>query len=114
MDLQSTAERERRAKVTEAEGIKRAKELIAEGDKSSVELNALAKKNAMILEAEGMLNSAKNLEKVPKDVLEYWMQLRHIQMVGDVAQKGSHSTYFVNRDLTALPTLSAYNELVKK
>jgi regulator of protease activity HflC (stomatin/prohibitin superfamily) len=46
------AERNRRAMVTEAEGIKQAKILRAEGEKQSAILRAEAEKQAFILKAE--------------------------------------------------------------
>lgn len=103
MDLQSTAERARRAAVTEAEGKKRAAELEAEGKKNAVELEAAAKKKAMELEAEGTANAAKFLSSLPRHVLEYWIQNRHIQMMGAVAEKGKHSSFFLGKDMSTLP-----------
>ncbi len=103
MDLQSTAERERRALVTAAEGKRRAMELEAEGKKLSIELEAQAKKRAVELEAEGMLNAAKSLEHVTAPVLNYWLQNMHIKMVGTVASTGKHSSYFMSKDMAQLP-----------
>ena len=103
MDLQSTAERARRASVTEAEGKRRAMELEAEGKKLSIELEAHAKKRAVELEAEGMLQAAKSLELVSPVVLNYWLQNMHIKMVGDVAKTGNHSSYFMSKDMAQLP-----------
>ena len=52
MTKQMVAERNRRAMVTEAEGIKQAKILRAEGEKQSAILRAEAEKQAVILKAE--------------------------------------------------------------
>lgn len=53
MDLQSTAERERRSAVIAAEGKKKAMELEAEGKKRAMEFEAEGKKRAVELEARG-------------------------------------------------------------
>lgn len=103
MDLQSTAERERRAVVTTAEGKRRAMELEAEGKKLSIELEAHAKKRAVELEAEGMLNAAKSLEHVSPPVLNYWLQNMHIKMVGDMAKGSKYNSYFMSKDMAQLP-----------
>ncbi|HWV38885.1 MAG TPA: SPFH domain-containing protein [Vulgatibacter sp.] len=52
MALQMTAERERRARVTQAEGLKAAQILQAEGERQSKVLQAEGQKTARILEAE--------------------------------------------------------------
>ncbi len=103
MDLQSTAERERRAVVTTAEGKRRAMELEAEGKKLSIELEAHAKKVAVELEAQGMLNAAKSLEHVTPPVLNYWLQNMHIKMVGDMAKNSKYNSYFMSKDMAQLP-----------
>ncbi len=105
MDLQSTAERQRRALVTEAEGKQRAMELEASGRRTAVELDATAKKLAVELEAQAIANAGAMLADVPEHILEYWLQNLHIKMVQDMATKGNHSTLFVPKDMSALPFL---------
>jgi regulator of protease activity HflC (stomatin/prohibitin superfamily) len=53
MEKQMTAERDRRARVTEAEGLKAAAILKAEGEKQSAVVAAQGRKEAAILDAEG-------------------------------------------------------------
>ncbi len=53
MTRQMSAERTRRAVVTEAEGAKQAAVTVAEGNKSAAILNAEGQKQAAILSAEG-------------------------------------------------------------
>jgi len=58
MTRQMSAERTRRAVVTEAEGAKQAAVTVAEGNKSAAILNAEGQKQAAILNAEGERQSA--------------------------------------------------------
>jgi regulator of protease activity HflC (stomatin/prohibitin superfamily) len=58
MTRQMSAERTRRAVVTEAEGTKQAAITVAEGNKQSAVLNAEGEKQAAILRAEGARQSA--------------------------------------------------------
>ena len=104
MDLQSTAERERRAVVTSAEGRRRAMELEAEGKRLAIELEATAKKKAVELEAEAMKNAAKSLENIDTKVLDYWIKNMHIKMVGELA-KNNKNTLFIGKDISKLPML---------
>ena len=53
MNRQMSAERERRATVTEADGRRQATVMVAEGDKESAILRAEGEKQAAILQAEG-------------------------------------------------------------
>jgi regulator of protease activity HflC (stomatin/prohibitin superfamily) len=106
MDLQSTAERERRAAVTSAEGHKKAMELQAEGKRQAAILEAEGKKIAMELEAEGIRNASALIGEIMPDIREYQLQRQHIDMMGSMAAHGKHSTYFVPRDMSALPAWS--------
>lgn len=100
MDLQSTAERERRSSVIAAEGRKRAMELDAEGKKRAVEL-----------EAEALDKMANIVAKIPSGVLAYNVQMKHIDMVQKLAGEGKHNTYFVPKDISALP---AFADMIQK
>lgn len=111
MDLQSTAERKRRALVTEAEGKQRAMELEATGKKIAIELEAVAKKSAVELEAQAIVSAGATLNKVSSRILNYWLQKYHIKMVQDMAEKGTHSTLFVSKDMASLPVL---NEILRQ
>ncbi len=106
MDLQSIAERERRAMVTSAEGKRQAMETEAQGKRIAIELEATAKKMSVELEAEATANAAKQLERVSDKVLAYWVSNMHIKMVNELSKHSKHNTYFVNKDITTLPALS--------
>lgn len=95
MDLQSCAERERRSIVIAAEGKKQAMELEADG-----------KRRAAILEAEGLEKASEIISKISESVLHYNIKMKHIDMVGKLATNGKHSTYFVPKDISALPAMA--------
>lgn len=95
MDLQSEAERKRRAAVIEAEGKKKSMELEAEG-----------KKRAKELEAEGVHNAAEIMATIPDHMLKYNITMSHIKMVGDLAGSGQ-STIFIPKDMSLLPMMFA-------
>jgi regulator of protease activity HflC (stomatin/prohibitin superfamily) len=114
MDLQSTAERERRAVVTTAEGRKKAMELEAEGKRRSWELDAEGRKYAteltahadkikVELDAQGTKNAAALIANIDPAILEYTVRMAHINMMQRLATEGKHSTYFVPKDMSALP-----------
>ena len=94
MDLQSCAERERRSIVIAAEGKKQAMELEADG-----------KRRAAILEAEGLERSSEIISKISENVLLYNIKMKHIDMVGKLSS-GKHSTYFIPKDISALPAMA--------
>ena len=68
MTKQMVAERNRRAMVTEAEGIKQAKTLRAEGEKQSAILRAEAEKQAVILKAEAQCIAAEGYPLAPEQI----------------------------------------------
>ena len=69
MEMQMTAEREKRALVLAAEGKKQSAILEAEGVKQSTILQAEAKKEAAIQEAEGQAKAILSLQKATADGL---------------------------------------------
>lgn len=70
MEQQMKAERERRARVTEAEGFKRAAVLRAEGERDARIAEAEGEKSAAITEAEGEAQAIERLATAEKTKLE--------------------------------------------
>ena len=103
MDLQSTAERKRRAQVIEADGVRKALELEAEGKRNSAIMEAEGRQKAAILEAEGMRTSAQSMTTVTPKLMEYFLALKYYGMIGSIMANNRHATYFVPKDITALP-----------
>ncbi len=77
MEQQMKAERERRARVTEAEGFKRAEVLRAEGERDARIATAEGEQRAYILEAEGEAGAIERLALAEQ---------RKLQLVKDVMQ----------------------------
>ena len=77
MNRQMTAERVRRATVTEAEGQRQATITVAEGDKQSAILRAEGERQAAILRAEGFSLALEKIFGVARTVDDRTMQLQY-------------------------------------
>ncbi len=78
MTRQMSAERTRRAVVTEAEGKKQATVTVAEGDKSSAILRAEGEKQSRILAAEGYAEALARVFSAAKDIDAKTMSLQYL------------------------------------
>jgi regulator of protease activity HflC (stomatin/prohibitin superfamily) len=79
MTLQMSAERTRRAVVTEAEGRKQATITVAEGDKQSVILRAEGEKQARILAAEGYALALSKIYEAARGIDAKTMSLQYLE-----------------------------------
>lgn len=70
MEKQMKAERERRARILESEGVKRSQILVAEGEKESAILRADALRESKILEARGESEAILMVQKAYADSLK--------------------------------------------
>lgn len=70
MEKQMKAERERRARILESEGVKRSQILVAEGEKESTILKADAVKESKIREAQGEAQAILMVQKAYADSLK--------------------------------------------
>jgi regulator of protease activity HflC (stomatin/prohibitin superfamily) len=104
MNRQMSAERARRATVTQAEGERQSAVLIAEGEKQAAILRAEGSRQAMILEAEGdrqaqLLKAQgysaglKALEEQARELTERTMMLQYLETLRQVG--ASASTKFI-------------------
>jgi len=93
MTRQMSAERTRRAVVTEAEGKKQATVTVAEGDKQSAILRAEGAKQARILDAEGYSEALARIFGAAKDVDAKTMSLQYLDALK--ALGASPSTKFI-------------------
>ncbi|MGQ7246169.1 SPFH domain-containing protein [Halomonas sp. V046] len=117
MHLQMSAERRRRATVTEAEGDKAAAIAKAQGQKESAILNAQGDKEAAILRAQGesrsielVLNAMGEGEKNTKDVIGYLLGQSYISMLPQMAKDGER--VFVPYESSALlGAMGAFRDL---
>lgn len=117
MHLQMSAERRRRATVTEAEGDKAAAIAKAQGQKESAILNAQGDKESAILRAQGesrsielVLNAMGEGEKSSKAVIGYLLGQSYIAMLPEMAKQGER--VFVPYESSALlGAMGAFRDL---
>jgi len=93
MTRQMSAERTRRAVVTEAEGSKQAAITVAEGNKQAAILNAEGDRQAAILRAEGFALALSKIFDVARGVDAKTMSLQYLEALKQIGQ--SASTKFV-------------------
>lgn len=93
MTRQMSAERNRRAVVTEAEGAKQAAITVAEGNKQSAILNAEGDRQAAILRAEGFALALTKIFESAQGVDAKTMSLQYLEALKQIGQ--SPSTKFV-------------------
>lgn len=79
MTRQMSAERSRRAVVTEAEGKKQAAITVAEGEKQSAILRAEGEKQARILQAEGYAQALQQIFSAAKGIDAKTMSLQYLE-----------------------------------
>ena len=84
MTRQMSAERTRRAVVTEAEGAKQAAITVAEGNKQSAILNAEGDRQAAILRAEGFALALSKIFEVAKTVDPNTMRLQYLDALKEI------------------------------
>jgi len=112
MNRQMTAERVRRAVVTEADGTREAAITVAEGEKKSAILKAEGQKQAAILEAEGQQMAqelkaqgyAKALENIfaaAKTIDQKTMTLQYFETLKDLGQ-GESTKYIFPMEFTSM------------
>lgn len=93
MTRQMSAERTRRAVITEAEGAKQAAVTVAEGEKQAVILTAEGERQAAILRAEGFSLALETIYKVAQGVDDKTMRLQYLDALKTIGI--SDSTKFV-------------------
>ena len=89
MTRQMSAERNRRAVVTEADGSKQAAITVAEGNKQSAILNAEGDRQAAILRAEGFSLALTKIFEAAKEVDAKTMSLQYLEALKELGASGS-------------------------
>ncbi|MCJ7832217.1 MAG: SPFH domain-containing protein [Actinobacteria bacterium] len=93
MTRQMSAERSRRAVVTEAEGTKQAAITVSEGNKQAAILEAEGQRQGAILRAEGFAEALGKIQAVAKDVDVKTLSLQYLETLKTIGS--SPSTKFV-------------------
>ena len=128
MNKQMMAERERRARVLEAEGLKTASILKSEGEKES-EINlAEAAKNSEILRAEGLAKAKIRLAEAEKESIElisksidkngdpinYLIAIKYIETLEKMVEGDDNKTIYMPYEASAaLGSLGGIKDLLK-
>ena len=101
MNRQMSAERNRRANITESEGTRQATINVAEGDKQSNILRAEGERQSQILRAEGFSNALKTIFGAAKGVDEKTMALQYLEALKALAA-GESTKWIVPMELSEL------------
>ncbi|MEM0138925.1 MAG: SPFH domain-containing protein [Thermoplasmatales archaeon] len=101
MIMQMSAERSRRAVVTEAEGKKQATITVAEGDKQSNILRAEGDKQSAILRAEGYALALTTIYNAAKQIDEKTMALQYLDMMKSLGS-GQSTKYIIPMEFTEM------------
>lgn len=109
MDLQATAERERRSIEKIAEAKKRAIELEAEGYKSKLINEASGRAEALRIETEARAKAITAIEQtgIPlDDVLKFQMTQLYLDRLTHLAASGKHTTFFLGKDISNVKAMT--------
>ena len=101
MNRQMTAERNRRAIITESEGQRQATINVAEGDKQSAILRAEGNRQSQILQAEGYANALQTIFSAAQGIDEKTMSLQYLDALKALAA-GESTKWVVPMELSEL------------
>jgi regulator of protease activity HflC (stomatin/prohibitin superfamily) len=101
MNRQMSAERNRRALITESEGTRQATINVAEGDKQSNILRAEGERQAQILKAEGYANALQTIFGAARGIDEKTMALQYLDALRALAD-GESTKWIVPMELSEL------------
>jgi len=114
MNLQMTAERQKRAQITEAEGKKQAQILEAEGAKSAAFLRAEAREREALAEAKATQMVSKAVAEGDVQALNYFVAQKYVEALGKFAESNQQKTVFMPMDTSGLMgSIGSINELWK-
>ena len=101
MNRQLSAERTRRAVITESEGTRQATINVAEGDKQSAILRAEGNRQAQILQAEGYANALKTIFGAAQGIDQKTMALQYLDAI-KVLGAGESTKWVIPMELAEL------------
>jgi regulator of protease activity HflC (stomatin/prohibitin superfamily) len=112
MNRQMSAERNRRANITESEGTRQATINVAEGDKQSNILRAEGERQSQILRAEGYANALQTIFGAARGIDEKTMALQYLDALKALAT-GESTKWIVPMELSELtrPITAAMREM---
>jgi regulator of protease activity HflC (stomatin/prohibitin superfamily) len=101
MNRQMSAERNRRAVITESEGTRQATINVAEGDKQSNILRAEGERQSQILRAEGFSNALQTIFAAARGIDDKTMALQYLEALKSLAA-GESTKWIVPMELSEL------------
>ena len=101
MNKQMSAERSRRALVTEADGTKQAAITVAEGQKQSAILKAEGERQAQILKAEGYSKALEQIFGAAKSIDSKTMMIQYFEALKELGAKDS-TKFVIPLEFTSL------------
>jgi regulator of protease activity HflC (stomatin/prohibitin superfamily) len=101
MNRMLSAERNRRAVITESEGARQANINVAEGEKQAAILRAEGRRQAQILEAEGFNQALKQIFEAARGVDEKTMALQYLEALKALGQ-GEATKFVIPLEFTEL------------
>jgi regulator of protease activity HflC (stomatin/prohibitin superfamily) len=101
MNRQMSAERNRRANITESEGTRQATINVAEGDKQSAILRAEGSRQSQILQAEGYANALQTIFGAARGIDDKTMSLQYLDALKALAA-GDSTKWIVPMELAEL------------
>lgn len=110
MDLQATAERERRQTEKNADAKKRAMELESEGYRIKLINEATGRAESLRIETEAHANAIKTLNQTGlqvQDVLKYQITSRYLDGLNKLALGGQHTTFFMGKDISSVNAMTS-------
>lgn len=114
MNLQMTAERQKRAQITESEGKKQAQILEAEGMKTAAFLRAEAREREALAEAKATQMVSKAVAEGDVQALNYFVAQKYVEALGKFADSNQQKTIFMPLDTSGLMgSIGSINELWK-
>jgi len=108
MNRQMSAERNRRAMVTESEGKRQSTILVAEGDKQSMILKAEGERQSAVLKAEGFALALEKIFGAAKGVDTKTMALQYLDALKTIGASPSTKYFFPMELMEFLKPLKSY------
>ncbi|PID99931.1 MAG: paraslipin [Thiothrix nivea] len=115
MNLQMTAERRKRAQITEAQGLKESQILEAEGEKTAAFLRAEAREREALAEAKSTKMVSEAIAKGDVQALNYFVAQKYVEALGKFADSEQQKTIFMPLDSSSIiGSIGSISELWKE
>lgn len=114
MNLQMTAERRKRAQITEAQGLKESEILEAEGAKTAAFLRAEAREREALAEAKSTQLVSEAIAQGDVQALNYFVAQKYVEALGKFADSDQQKTIFMPLDSSSvIGSIGSISELWK-